>query len=688
MSVLLQSGRKIPTRPLGAGLVDFRPVSVLGQQLWNPPGGGNAQLQPAGGGGAPTLECYQCGNQGYRMMTASMAAQVPNGCTKVDPSLCQAETTTPTTGGSTPLPMPQAGGGAGNCGPLAPQNCALTLDINLTVFRADTLKGAAGVKVTVALLQYSNVSGLVTGSPMTIQEGETDGEGKFFYTAQVPAPAIWHGFRITISSGSGLSIRSKSEDVQGYQPNNTKTVGVSFAACPTSVDDLVCEVGELQVLFTSIYNQQMAAWGQGGSQAAVTYAVNTAHFFVAQRAVRTPMLAKYWDWLSWGVTDLGIPPTDWPGLLKNYDQVQKIWNEIPWPSNGKVQDLFKRCARGIPIFNAQPIIDIRLYAPSFTQYFPREDYKIRGDMATAYLLNIHIIFQCMVDKLIAAAKRMQDHLGSLAVIRMATALIFAPLTGGAMLTTLATEAGTLIASHYQNQQAAGDIKGVVAGVTKNVGVGAAAIGAGLFAAGAAILLPEIVKGADPVVQKVASQFGPKVAEAAAKDVLENVMGKGAVSGQSLMSASGLGTAGTTLAVEAMLSLITLKGVKDAKEFAKTVAGVQDFIGRCATPDPDGQLCADIMPFVLWCVEAQLLDKFFDYVAQQADIPGVDIHQQEIVPAAQQVEEHGIEVPPQAVTSGGTPTPGAAGSTVGGLAAVAGIGAGSFLALLLTGAFSR
>ncbi len=620
------------------------------------------------------------------MMTASMAALVPGGCTKVDPALCQTQTQPPAQG--FPQTGPGGGAAAGACGPLAPHQCALPLDINLTVFRADTLAGAARVKVTISLLRFSNVTGLVTGSPTRIHEGETNGEGKFFYTAQVPAPAMWHGFRIEISSGPGLSIGSKSEDIQGYQPNNTKTISLAMAACPSGTDDVVCEVGELQVLFTSIFNQQMAAWGQGGQQAAVDFAVNTAHFFIAQRAVRSPLLAKHWSWLSWGVTDLGIPPTDWPQLLKNYDQVQTIWAEIPWPSGGKIQDLFKRCARGIPIFNAQPIIDIRLYAPTFTQYFPREDYKIRGDMAAAYLLNIHLIFQCMVDKLITAARRMQEHLGRLAVIRLATALIFAPLTGGAMLTTLVTEVGTLAASHYQNQQAAGDVKGVIAGVTKNVGVGAAAVGAGLFAAGAAILLPEIVKGADPTVQQVASTFGPKVAEAAAKDVLENVLGEGLVSGQSLISVAGLGTAGATLAVEAMLSLITLKGVKDAKEFGKTVVGVQDFIGRCATPDPDGQLCADIMPFVLWCVEAQLLDKFFDYVAQQADIPGVDIHEQEILPAAEQVEEHGIDVPPAATNPGGAPTIGATGSTVGGLAAVAGIGAGGFLALLLAGAFSR
>lgn len=689
MRVLLESGRPIQARPMMTAGFGVRPVPVMGQ-LWNPPGGGGAPTpQPAPApGGAPGLDCYQCGNQGYRQMTASMAAMVPGGCTKVDPSFC-AQATAPPSGG--PGGFPQGGPGAGTtgaCNPLAPQNCASTLEINVTVFRADNLHGAAGAKVKIELLEVSTFTGLPSGASSPVVEGMTDGNGKYIFAAAVPAPAMWHAFRITISSGPGISFPTKTADVQAYQPNNVKTVSSVFAVCPSGTDDVVCEVGEYQVKFTEIYNQQMGAWGQGGQQAAKDFAFKTAHFFIAQSAPRNGLLAKYWDWLSYGVCDLGIPPTDWPKLLANYDQVQKIWAEIPWPSDGKIKDLFKRCARGIPIFNTQPIVDIRLYAPTFTAYFPREDYKIRAEMACAYLLNIHLIFQCMVDKLIAAAKQMQKHLGQLALIRMTAAFIFAPLTGGAMLTTLVAEAGQYVASHYSDNKAVGDVKGIVAGAVKNVGVGAAAVGAGLFAAGAALILPEIVKGADPTVQTIANQFGPKVAEAAAKDVLQDVIGQGTVSGPGLLSVAGLGTAGATLAVEAMLSLITMKGAKDAKAFGKTVSGVTDFISRCATPDPDGQMCADIMPFVLWCVEAMLLDKFFDHVAEQAGITGVDTNTQVIQPAADQIEAQGVTVPSSATTSGGVPTPGATGSTIGGLAAVAGIGAGSVLALFLTGAFGR
>jgi len=78
-------------------------------------------------GGA--LECYQCGVQGYRQMTAAMAAMVPGGCTKVDPALCNAGTGTGTdagtgttgtnpwggTGGNAPIP---GGGLAVGMGPI------------------------------------------------------------------------------------------------------------------------------------------------------------------------------------------------------------------------------------------------------------------------------------------------------------------------------------------------------------------------------------------------------------------------------------------------------------------------------------------------------------------------------------------------------------------------------------------
>lgn len=622
-------------------------------------------------------------------MTPEMAAQVPGGCTPADPIHCQqapGQTTQPGNWGPGAVGTPGAGAPPAINTPNGPG----TLDVNLTVFRSDTLKPFPGAKVTVKLITYAVNTMAVSPDMPVVAQGATDANGKYFVHLLTPAPTQLHGYRVSIEKGTTESFPSKSSDVQGWQPNNWKSVDIAMSVCVAGVPDLVCEVGELQVLFTSAYQGQLAAWNYasaGANQPKVAaHAMDTAHYFVRNQRVRSAALAKYWPDLSWAVCDLGIPPTDFPALVKNYDQVMTIFNAIPWPSDGKIRDLFIRCARGIPVYLGHPIVDFRLYAPTYSDYFPREDYKIRAELAAAYLLNIHIIFQCMIEKAIAAAEKMKKHLNTLSALRLAAAFVFAPLTGGAMLTTLITETGLFVASQYQNNQIVGDVKGVVAGAAKNIGLGGAAVGAGLFAAGAALLIPELVKDSDPVVQKVASMFGPKVAEAAAKDVLDGVLPQGTVSGEGLISVQGLGTAGATLAVEAMLSLITLKGIRDAKAFSKTVTGVQDFILRCGTPDPDGHMCADIMPFVLWCVEAMMLDKFFDYVAQQAQIPGVNTNEQGIQPAAQDTRDQGISVPASSVTPGGQ-VGGATGSTAGGLAAVAGIGGGTFLALLLTGAFA-
>lgn len=686
MRTLLESGRPIQARPLTAGF-GIRPGSVLGQPLWMTPGGGGVPLQTApapGGGGAPLLECYRCGNQGYRQMTASMAAQVPGGCTKVDPSLCRSE---PALAPMPFQPSQQGGFAAPGCGQLTPMNCAQPLAINVTVFRADTVRGAGGVKVRIDLLVVDRTTGNNMGAPQLVHEGETDPAGKLLYHASVPAPAGWHRYRVTISTGSGFSFPSKSEVVQGFQPNNVQTVDVAFAACPSGTDDVVCEVGEMQVLFTTVFNQQMTAWGQGQPQgqgsAAFNFAFNMGHFVIHQFMPRNRVLKQYWEALSYGVCDVGIPPSDWPRLLDNYVQVMNIWNAIPWPSEAKARTLFRNCAKGLPVYDGIAIADLRLFAPTFSSYFPREDYKIRADMGSAYLLNIHMIFQCMVEELQREAEALRRALESLSFIRLIAAFIFAPLTGGAMLTTLIAEEGQFVASHFTNTALVGDVQGVIAGVSRNVSIGAAAIGAGLFAAGAALLIPLLVQGAPPAVQRIAEMFGPRVAEAAARDVLDNVIGNGTVAGESLVSTAGLATAGATLAVEAMLSFISLRGLEKAQAFIQDVTQVKDFISRCATTDAEGKMCADIMPFVLWCVEAMMLDKFFDHVAAQAGISGVDTNAQVIQPAAREAEKWGVTVPASATTPGAAPS-----SVAGGLAAALGIGAGGFLALLLTGSLAR
>lgn len=642
----------------------------LGQIPTTPQFGGPNQVQaPLPDPTASGLKCYSCGPvHAPRLMTDAMAALVP-GCTELDMSECEAAALPPAPAISQPG--------------LHPGQSTGDLEINLVVFRADTEKGIQA-HITVELVHLDHTLGTPTGSPTKIFEEDADQDGKILFHGTTPAPAQDYQFKVTASSSGTPGFRPVSIVVQAYQPNGVPSTDEMVVVCPDGVNDILCEIGEKQLYFIKVMHQQMTAWNvDPNSDVGMSYAIGTAHFFMAQMAVRNPILAKYWTDLSWAVTDLGIPPSDWPDLLKNYDQTRTIFSQIPWPADGDVQKLFKNCAASLPLYNGWSMIAYRLYSKTFSDYFPREDYKIRADMAASYLLSIHIIFQCMVDKLQEQAKNLQKHLGNLSIIRMVTAFIFAPLTGGAMLVTLASEGLTLATSVWQNKQVAQGTKGVVAGVVRTAGLGAAAMGASFFAAGAALMLGEITKGTDPAIQKIAQDFGPKAAEAASKDVLENVLGKGDVQGLGLTTAQGLGTAGATLAVEALLSLITLKGVSDAKSFRKEVFQVSSFIDSCATPDPEGHLCAQITPFVLWCTEALALAPFFDHVAAQAGITNADSNS-EIQAGAQTVESQGVSVPASATTPGAAPsflsTP-----TGSALAAAGGIGAGGFLALLLTGA---
>jgi hypothetical protein len=111
--------------------------------------------------------------------------------------------------------------------------------------------------------------------------------------------------------------------------------------------------------------------------------------------------------------------------------------------------------------------------------------------------------------------------------------------------------------------------------------------------------------------------------------------------------------------------------------------VKGFVTSCATPDAEGHLCAEITPFVLWCVEALFLAPFFDHIAAQAGIPDAGTNS-DIQGGAAIVEGQGVPVPSSATTPGAAPaflrTP--AGTAV---LAVSGIGVGGFVALLLTGA---
>jgi hypothetical protein len=567
-------------------------------------------------------------------------------------------------------------------------NAASTLSVLVRAYRADTV---SPLVVAAKAEIFTWVQGLPGSDFRTVAQGATGPDGTFTFNLDVPAPAQGFGFRITVSpAAGGVSFPPKSKITNGWLPNNLKATALVFAVCPSGTDDLICEVGEMQLSFVEVQEKARLARGVTAPDNLV---IEAAHQYVPQP--RNPILQKYWDQLSWGVIDLGIPPSDWPDILKRYDQAMTLLNEIPLPPMEPTRRLFRNCMRALPIYDGLSLMNIRLYSKTFSRYFPREDYKIRAEMAASYLLNIHMIFECMIRRLEAKARDVKRHLRNLAMIRMAAALVFAPLAGGAMLTILATEPAQALATNYGLEHG-GDLKGVVAGAAKNASAGGAAIGIGLFAAGAAYMIDEITKDANPIVQTLSRAIGPKLAEAAAKDILAGVVQEGTASGAGLLSAAGLGTAGATLAVEYLLSMITATGARNARKFVKDAVQVQEFIVECALPE-EGKICEELAPFVLWSIEAMMLGAFFDRVMEEADLEESDtlaagtpegaatgVTQTEVIePSAALLEERGVPVPPNATRPGGaTISPGT------NLVAAAGIGGGALLALLLVGAFGR
>lgn len=617
--------------------------------------------------------CYKCGDQPARMMSPTQAGLTP-GCRRVDPSECGMP------------PAVQTTGGVGTHNP----NAASTLSVLVRAFRADTVTPAV-VGVKAEIFTFGRVSGTPNNDYREVARGVTAADGTFTFSLDVPAPAIGHGFRITAFPSTGpLSFREKSKTTNAWLPNGVRATALVFAVCPSGTDDLVCEVGEMQLSFVEYQEKARLARGISAPDALV---IEAAHQYVPQP--RNAILQKYWDQLSWGVIDLGIPPTDWPDIVRWYDQAMKLFDEIPLPPGEPTRKLFRNCMRALPIYDGMALLNIRLYSKTFSRYFPREDYKIRAEMAASYLLNIHMIFECMIRKLEAKARAMKRHLRNLAMIRLATALVFAPLSGGASLTLLATEASQALIGQYGLPHG-GDLQGVVAGAAKNASAGATAIGAGLLAAGAAMMLEEITRDANPIVQTLAKTLGPKVAEAAAKDILAGVVQEGTSSGAGLLSAAGFGTAGAALAIQFMLSMITATGATNARRFIKDAAGVQDFIIECAVPE-EGVICEELAPFVLWSIEAMMLGAFFDKIMleanlEESDTPGAGtaegagsgVTQTEVIePSAQILEQSGVSVPSNATRPGGaTISPGT------GILAAAGVGGGALLALFLVGAFGR
>ena len=234
--------------------------------------------------------------------------------------------------------------------------------------------------------------------------------------------------------------------------------------CPTGEDNLVCEVAVRQQLYRVTYEATRSEWGgvtdPGGGAAA--FAHRMAHAAVRNMTPTDSRLQPYFNEKSYGVSDLGIPPQDWPLLVKYYDQTQRVLNSIPWPQfsreAGKITEYFRKCAMGIPVAvdknGAQlSILSFRLYSPTWSNFFPKTDRELREIFAAAWLANMLQISRCIEHRIRKKARGIERTMHMYSLAALATVVVVGsifvagvgPLGSAAFATLVVSES----VSHFQ-----------------------------------------------------------------------------------------------------------------------------------------------------------------------------------------------------------------------------------------------
>jgi hypothetical protein len=513
-----------------------------------------------------------------------------------------------------------------------------------------------------------------TGEPnfTEIASGKTDSSGKYAWSGNAPSPNADYKYRIEISPGIGqakrIDVPARSA-ADAAASNGQRTIHeVVVPVCPSNVDPIICAVADARLDMLTIKKQQTVIEPPG-----------------PHMMLKHPRLMAHWTFFKWWVSDEGIQPKEWPVLVKNYEQLIKMFDSIPFPKMPEAEDLWVRCARGVPIWKGHSVADPRLYV---SDYFPREDYQIEVDMAFEYLTNVPATVACMVDKLAAHARKLAKRATTFKMLGVMALVMLAPLSGGASMALLATEAGELTYSQITDRPTPGTVSTLVTGGVSLASSNPDALG-NLISAGLSALMENLGEGLDPIVKQIIAGALPMVVKAAVGDVLSGstTVTASSVSGAAdFISLASLGSAAAGMAIKLVSNLITAQGVRGVKDFKKTVLGMQD-------------LHTLMIPFALWAINVLFLDKLFEYAAQQAaleqgvaddgtapelppgDVPIGDLNTEQHVvdPLLNDAVSQGVEVPPTAIAQ--RPPVLEASPPLSTAGSVAGLG-GAALALLL------
>lgn len=486
-------------------------------------------------------------------------------------------------------PSPKALGQANPWGPQpigSGQGLSSTAITVLAVLGTD-LAPLAGVRVEVHLVFWDAAA--VTTRTVLAAEGVTDGQGRYtFQHAPVPA-------------GSNFRLRSAPEGYKKAEsdaPSGTRTTR-TLVLCPTGTDPLVCEVAEKQMFFADQLRTLNAAWG-GPSPFTIdnARALLEDHSPPRDGRLRARWVGEY----SWFLTDLAIPPSDWPKLVENYEFALSVFNEIPFPETGGT-DWFRRCAYGVPVWRGKDgkplsLASFRIYSPTWSDYFPRSKRQIRMDLAARYALNIPAIVKCMVHKLGKKTREVERTARTMSTLGLATAFMLGPMAGAAGVANAVTELGTFA---YQMWGLSGS----------SVEVGGSVVSDGLFtgtepglevliAGGLTALVAELAKDADPRVTQVAQQAIPIAVDATYSDAQNAVLSGGATD---FLSLQGLGSAAAVAAIRLLVSSMKAVGARSAEELKDIVFGFKN-------------LDEDALAFVIWCMDRLLIDSLFEAAEEE------------------------------------------------------------------------
>ena len=565
---------------------------------------GQALTPPAPPSPSVEIGCYRCGTQPPRAMTASVAAMVPGGCVKVDASECGLSS------GSTSAPTPS--GATGTDGPTY---------IKLAVFDPTTLDGLAGAKVTVEARPITEGSTINVPSPLippagaavqVMGSGQTNADGIFVYQGSAPSPNRAYFFRLTVEPGPNTaSFPKKFVDVPtrtayaiaSGQSGYLSVSAVSITVAPSNVDPLVTAVAEAQVQFAAIMAQCEVAWGS--SAQGKSFCADQAH---ANVQLNHPKLREHWDTFSWWIGDFSIAPKDWPKLIANFEQTTRIYNTIPFPKLPEAEDLWYRCARGIPIWKGMGIANPRFYV---SDYFPREDRKIEADFAAQFMINVPATVACLEHKIKQKAKEIARSAKAWRMMGLVSVVMLAPLAAGASMSLIVTELADFAYQSITGNVVPGAVSAIATG---GVSIAAAGLSSDaieqLVTAGLTLLMQQYGEDLDPIVQKIISGATPKIASAAVTDLAAGtttVSDTAASGAGDFISLSTIGSAAAAMAVKMVGNMISATGVRSVDDFKKTILGLNT-------------LPTLMVPFIVWAINVLLLDKLFDQAAAMGGEP--------------------------------------------------------------------